>query len=200
MKIVVIPGVGYQSSVDTYDSFSKSIADKVGGNCSYEVYYWHDKEWTVPVEPTLRLDNWRQWFSEVVLEFKAVIENIDSLTPPEADCYLGHSAGSIIAIAQGKPCVSMASPAALVEPALMSRFFASKGIDPNKIALLNAIHKCDIIAHTINLKGVENWEYYGGLLSMIPLWAHTDYWTNSDVSDKIAEKIGGWQSQGVLPK
>lgn len=199
MKIVIFPGVGFQDATDTYEHFAGAVAKRVGGGCSAEVHYWHNG-WTIPLEPELCLDSWRQWMSKVILDFQKVVKEVDSIPVPDADCYIGHSAGSIIAIAHDKPCITLASPAALVEPIVMDQLFFTRGIDPDKITGLNVVHRYDMIAHTLHLKGVENWLYNGSLWSRIPILAHVDYWKRDDVAEKIGSKIKEWQVSGVLPK
>jgi len=195
MKIVVLPGVGLNKTSKKYDDFASTIAKKTG--CEVETFYWHNG-WMVP-EEDLPLDSWRQWMAEVILDFQKVVKEVDDIKIPAADCYFGHSAGSVISLASGKPCVIFGSPVALLEPLVINEIINLRGINPDNMIALNVIHKYDILAHTIKQKNVENWTYSGSLLSKVPIWAHTDYWTNNSAINKMVSKVRGWQASGVLP-
>jgi hypothetical protein len=96
----------------------------------------------------------RHWICEVILDFQTVVKHAFEMEIPEADFYIGHSAGSILALVQNKPSIIFGSPAILVE--------SIQGIDAircllNSKPVLNIIHKKDVLAYPIPIDYVQNY-------------------------------------------
>jgi len=194
MKIVIFPGVGDDEVRPSHKYFANELEKGLG--CETEVFVWengHDH----PVI-TLPFKDTRNFVCEVILDFQHVVIHAKEIKVPEADIYIGHSAGSILALAQNKPCVIFASPAALVEliyedEAVKTYKDVMNGTE-NKV--LNIVNKYDVIAYPLDGTNVENYEYQGGWfkpLTYFPVTAHIHYWRSKKVIKKIIETIKGWQ-------
>jgi len=194
MKVVVFPGVGANDVKPSYEYFLKKITD--GLNCEGEIFVWEHGHDHPP--NTLPLKDTRDFVCEVILDFQQVIVHALDMKVPEADIYIGHSAGSILALAQNKPSVIFASPAALVE--LISSDDANTKaccdvIRANDNKILNVINKYDVIAYPFDKPNVENYEYTGSWYkpwTYFPVTAHTHYWECDKAIKKIIKTVQGW--------
>jgi len=202
MKVVVLPGVYVYEDKPKYDDFIGKIKNKF--KCQGEVFIW-EMGWHHP-EINLPYKTVRDFTCSVILDFQQAIQQATSISVPEADIYLGHSAGSIIALAQNKPCVIFGSPAALAEAIELRERFSSNESDDNLIDIvskikrvdrpvLNIINRYDVLAYPINQSNIENYYYTGkriNPLSYFPLTAHYDYWNNDRIMKKIFESMEKW--------
>lgn len=200
MKIVVLPGVGFNSKREKYEGFLFKLQKRY--ECEGEIHYWeHD----VPLPPIqLPYKDLRKWLYEVILDFQQVVKHAFEMKIPEADYYIGHSAGSILALAQkDKPCVIFGSPAILVECLSdmdgdeVSKEFC-RMINGNGRPVLNIINKYDQLAYYLRKPSMENYLYSGSwmwLNTYNPVSAHEDYWSNSKVIKKIASTLQKWDSE-----
>jgi len=201
MKIVLLPGVGFNSDKELYDNFLNGITKELG--CEGEVCYWkHD--WPLP-KITLPYISLRRWISEVILDFQQVVDHAFTTPVPKADYYIGHSAGTILALAQeSTPCVLMGSPAVLVEcvgntkKAIDSFGGRFMEIITNERPVLNIVHKYDQLAYPLDHDNIENYIYRGPLFAIKtynPYKAHEDYWKRKKVREKIISTIKSWESK-----
>jgi hypothetical protein len=202
MKIVVLPGVGFHNDTKPYENLSKYLMDNL--NCEATPFYWkHDRP--LP-DVTLPYKSIRSWGYEVILDFQQVILHAFDMVLPEADYYIGHSAGSILALAQkDKPCIIFGSPAILVEAIRKEKarensgsFFEAKLMESaqSKKNILNIINKYDQLAYYLNLPNTENIVYQGSWFNpntYNPLQAHLGYWDNDFTRKKIIETIKVWE-------
>jgi hypothetical protein len=122
MKVVVLPGVNVEKDNIHYENFLIKIKNKF--RCQGEVYIW-ESGWQHP-ETDLSYSGLRSFASNVILDFQQVIRHASKAFVPDADIYLGHSAGSIIALAQNKPCIIFGSPAVLTETYIFSICYSSQ--------------------------------------------------------------------------
>ena len=194
MKIVLFPGVGFIENTSKYEEFLKASTKNM--DAQVEVFKWEHK-CEIP-EINLPYKDFRKWLAEVILDFQQIVKYANEMEVPDADIYLGHSAGSILALAQtGKPCVIYGSPAVLVE---FIQDDNSKNIMKSFLSddrpVLNIVNKYDILAYPIEKNHVENYIYRGSwcsLFTYIPIFAHRDYWTNKKVIKQTASKLKEWK-------
>jgi hypothetical protein len=196
MKVVVFPGVGADGIRSSYEYFLDKITK--GLNCDGEIFVWengHDHP-----KINLPLKDVRSFVCEVILDFQQVVVHAMEMKVPEADIYIGHSAGSILALAQNKPCVTFGSPAALVELINTNNGGTTKSfsdiIKANSNNVLNIINKYDVIAYPIKWDNVENYEYTPSWyrpLSYFPVMAHIHYWKSQKAIEKIIKTVKEWK-------
>ncbi len=206
MKIVLLPGVRIYSPKPKHEAFLKAITTKLG--CEGEIFTW-EPGYKHP-EYNLPLKSLRDFTYEVILDFQEALTCAMKIQVPKGDVYIGHSAGSIIALVQEKPTVIMASPAALVNN-LNIDITRNQGAETQRViarlnlvfgnpfvSILNIINKYDVLACPLcplDNGIVENYEYTGlwyRLNTYNSLAAHSDYWTNTKVINKIIETIQKW--------
>ena len=201
MKIVVLPGVGFNKDKELYQGFLDKITTEL--KCKGEVCYWkHD--WPLP-KITLPYTSLRKWVYEVMLDFQQVVKDAFITPIPQADYYIGHSAGSILALAQKDiPCVIMGSPACLIE-CLGAQ--AREGYNEDAIIklakilktprpVLNIINKYDQLAYYLDHEGVDNMVYrdfWFRFNTYNPIATHSDYWTRKAVTKQIIATIKKWE-------
>ena len=203
MKIVILPGVGFTKIEPRYEYFLEKITKGLG--CEGEIYCW-EHQYEFP-EITLPYKDVREFVCEVILDFQQVVVHALDMKIPEADLYIGHSAGSVLALAQyDKPSVILASPSTLVEliqgmhddktKEQIIELMTSHGERP----ILNIINKYDVLAYplTFSNNNVENHIYSGNVFnpfSYIPLTCHTHYWKSNEVIEKIINTVNGWKDE-----
>lgn len=204
MKVVIIPGVGYQTKKNPLQCLGDRI--KSAMSCEYEIFSWDHtpiksalEVATLAVE--LRKDDgtsyeaMRSFVTEVILDFEFALKYGAVINVPEGDYYIGHSAGSLFAMAQNKPSTIIGSPVALVKympkSAHCDNLFVNSILDNCK-SVLNLINKYDVVAYPLNEPNVENIYFSGNKLnplSYFPLTAHTGYWESKFVSDQIIKHM-----------
>lgn len=195
MKIVLFPGVAIEKIADCHRYFLKEIVKELG--CNGEIVAWEVGHG----HPTfdLPLKDVRDFLCKIILDFQTVIVHALEMKVPDADVYLGHSAGSIIALAQkDKNCVTFGSPATLVEcvnanDKSINDIIAVLNRGNRKV--LNIINCYDMIAYPINKPNVENFKYTASWynpLSYFPVSMHSDYWESKTVIKKIVKTIKAW--------
>jgi hypothetical protein len=125
------------------------------------------------------------------MDFEYTIQNAYSMNVPTADLYIGHSAGSLIALTRNKPCIIFGSPAAIINTVDTVNVKSIMEIRAeNSVNVLNILNKNDPIGLPLEYPCVENFYYCSNWLN--PVGAHTDYWSNKTVSKKIVGKIKEW--------
>jgi len=195
MKIVIFPGVGSDRVKPSHEYFAGKLRD--GLRCDTEIFIWengHDHPQT-----NLPLKDVRNFVCEVILDFQQVVVHALDMKVPDADVYIGHSAGSILALAQDKPSVIFASPASLVELIHDNNLEAKKFNDiirRNKSNVLNIINKYDVISYPLDGNNIENYEYSGSWcnpLSYFPVTSHIGYWRSDKVIKKIIKTLKDWK-------
>ena len=167
------------------------------------MFYWqHDRE-----IPDIKLPyvDIRKFGYEVILDFQQVILHAFDMEVPKADYYIGHSAGSILALAQkDSSSVIFGSPAILVECISKSKSNESdfnakllRSIE-NHRNILNIINKYDQLAYYLDLPNVENYVFGGPWYipnTYNPVYAHSCYWNDQNVINLIVQTIDKWESQ-----
>jgi hypothetical protein len=171
-KICVIPGVGFISPKDQVYSFASKLTAATAANVS--VYDWqHVGEFPDDSRSTqLGFGKIRDWTWEVIMDYTYVVKELDFRTQlvPDADMYIGHSAGSILSYAKGvnKPMVLAASPLQLIRNVKLGVAETRK--------VLNVMHKRDPIGtplvDAVN-KVIPDIDIWTGLN---PVGSHTSYW------------------------
>jgi len=200
MKIVFLPGVGFHGDHSNVIRFFDKIKKEI--DCDIEYFQWkhgymggsHDDHHHTP---NLPYKNARSFFSEIILDFQHVLRYSDSMELPEADIYMGHSAGSIIAIQQDKPCILFGSPALLIEDLQFANDDLLQRCLCKDRSVLNIVQDKDIIGYPINHDHVEDFIFKGcwfNPLTYSPIAAHGSYWTDKDVLKKITLTLKQWQS------
>ena len=196
MKVIIFPGVGFHKDLTKYNAFADKI--KEGCGCDVTTFCWkHD--WPLP-DTKLPVVAARKWICEVILDFQQVIRHAIEMEVPEADIYIGHSAGSVLALVQNKPCIIFGSPAVLVEIAQskenMPKVELLKAFKNDNRKVFNIINKYDQLAYELTWSSVENYIYAGKTFSFNtynPLAAHSDYWKNAKIIQAIINKINQWK-------
>jgi hypothetical protein len=137
------------------------------------------------------------WISEVILDFQHVVLNAQDMEIPDADLYMGHSAGSIIALAKAKKkhCVLFGSPVKLIQSNEHEKGSFLNNCNCPKTKILNVLHKNDILGFPIENKNCENYIFrspYYSLCSYNPISAHGSYWKSNKVVEKVAKTMSEW--------
>jgi hypothetical protein len=194
-KIVVIPGVGLFG--DTIpDRYLFKLIKKELPHFEIEWFNWaHHLE--IP-QVDLSYSTMRKWVCEVLLDFQMIVKHALEIDVPEADFYVGHSAGSILALLQPRPSIICGSPAILVEDL--------QGIHPvdcmlNSQPVYNLIHKRDLLAYPFPFEHVDNQITNTGwwkLSGWEPVSAHISYFRDKKLSKKIVKKIKEWDREFEL--
>jgi hypothetical protein len=186
-KVVYIYGVGFHNETSKHHKFLDEIKEKA--NVETEDFRWtHGKE--IPNQK-LPYSNARDFFCEVVYDFQHVVKYADTIQVPEADLYIGHSAGSIICLMQNKPCVLYGSPAILVE-SVVDNFSVMDKIYKNKCNILNIINEFDLLSYELPYNDIVNERYKGSWWNPStynPLWAHLNYFESKYVINRTVEFI-----------
>ena len=200
MKVVIIPGVGYQSSNETYSKFGNNIKKKM--DCSFEIFKWnydseHDIDIKKIITSNLSYYEIRRFVVQVILDFEFSIRYGGKVKIPEADYYIGHSAGSLFALSQSKPCSTMGSPEALVKcfpDTENPRSLFLQNIRENTSSILNFVNRYDVLSYPVENenKNVKNIYFHGWRLNpstYSPISALTSYWTSGFVVDEIVKHM-----------
>jgi len=201
MKVVVIPGVGYHRDTKKEEVFCRRLSDLMPKPNSVEMFVWdHNAPPPVQViDADLSLRSARAFVFEVLLDLQHVSRHIMEIKPPPADVYVGHSAGGLVAIVSGKPCVVMGCPVQmtpyLMDPSVRTAVGAAiKAQRP----VLDIMCKYDLTAMPMYLDEgwrVENWVVGARPLDplvAVPPMSHSMYWTDGRVAKKIAAVADLW--------
>lgn len=203
MKIVVMPGVYAYKEKPAYDRFLGKIAEAL--QCDGDIFIWeqgsHHPVTDLPYQAI------RDFTCGVILDFQQAVKHAVDIQVPEADIYLGHSAGGVIALAQkDKPCIIFGCPAVLVEMVEATEKANCSNANATELVhrmrsenrpVLNIVNKYDVLAYPFNQPNVENYIFgCSGInpLTYFPLTAHTGYWDNDRVINKIIATIKKWKS------
>lgn len=197
MKIVVLPGVGFHDRVEPSKIYMIKYLQEKFPNDTIEYFNWkHGGQITPPPsDMTWWFKPIRAFAIEVILDFDQVIAHPFETFVPPADIYIGHSAGSVLAMIQGKPAITFGSPYEFVAMANLQALKAistktiTKIVTENKHSVYNIVNDNDILANDI--KVAENYHYKAG---WTPWTAHLEYWENKSVCKHIATKIEEWKN------
>jgi len=204
MRIVLFPGVAIDDNSKTYENFLTKIRLKC--DCEASVHIWEkDHEHLFTNLPCKKL---RGFVCEVIMDFQQVAIHALDMKVPEADLYIGHSAGSILALAQKKPCIVFGSPANLVElintkkgKNLKIKDTLNAIMGDDIYPVLNIVNEYDIIAYPLYRGNVTNYKYKAfkySPFSYFPLTMHSNYWKSAKVMNKIIETIGEWKKKNIV--
>lgn len=196
MKIIFLPGVGFNRDNEEQKRFLEKISKETKAEC--EIYNWkksYDEYFhSENLLSELPYGKLRHLFSKITLDFQNAIKNNKTIPVPDADIYLGHSAGSIIALCQNKSCILFGSPAYIIEDFRFTDFDFNNVMFQDR-SILNIVHENDIIAFPLNIENVENFIFSGSKLSIknyYPISAHSSYWTSPKVISKTVDTILKW--------
>jgi len=205
-KVVIFPGVGLHEDEHKYDSFLDTIR---ASGFDVEVNWWRHS-WPLPsFNVDVSYNIIRKWAYEVILDFQQVVRHAFTMQVPEADYYIGHSAGSVVALAQSKPAITFGSPAILVEILNDGQRLDNGSCDelPFQVMfreantnkkIFNVINTRDVLAYPLYYNGVENYYYSGPwwkLSTYNPVTAHTEYWEDKKVAQKMVERLQQWEKE-----
>lgn len=187
-EICIVHGVGFHTDLSTLTKFAVKLQQKTGAICTF--YRWQHAG-TLPEMPNNIMGyvrRLRSWTHEVIMDFAHVIVNIKELLKnlPEADMYIGHSAGGVIVanMVNVKPVITMGCPFQLLKNVEMGT------ADTN--TWLNMMHIYDAIAapaYDACNEYLETglWKYY-----LAPPFSHSEYWVSGKAMDKVVEWYGKW--------
>ena len=190
MKVCILPGVGFHDRIAPNEIYMvKYLKEKLP---EYDIEYFNWKH-VGYIPPTPKSMNWlsrkvRDFTLEVILDFDSVIAHSFDIVLPKADVYVGHSAGSVLAILQNTPAITFGCPYSLVMQLqtmnTMSGKYLQKYVANRIFPIYNIVNENDILA--LNINNAENYVYKKG---WNPLSAHLDYWYNKEICKLIAKKI-----------
>ena len=199
MKIVFFPGVGFHKNPKRYKDFFIKIQKEV--DCEVEYFQWKhsysDHSHDDSHKYNLPYSGLRSLFSEAILDFQHVLKYSESMKLPEADIYMGHSAGSIIALHQDKPCIVFGSPALLIEDLQFANDELLQRCLCKDRPVLNILNTKDIISYPLDHERVDNFLFKGSLLnpfSYSPISTHKSYWKNKKVIRKVITTLKEWDN------
>ena len=101
-KIVIIPGVGLFND-DVPDRYLFRMIEKELPDFEFEWFNW--KHVLDVPDTDLPYDKFREWTCEILLDFQMVVKHALDVDVPQGDYYIGHSAGSILALLQRGPSI-----------------------------------------------------------------------------------------------
>lgn len=173
--------------------FSKPLSDRVKEKTGATVieHVWHHLSNPASQPEIGAMTFFRDLTMEIILDFvRSVIDfKAHSAALPEADMYVGHSAGSIIICDNSKPKVLMGSPLRLIFAEATIRSAMIGAIPRVGPKTLNIVCKQDAVASKVEMKGVEDLVIsvpaYDLVSRTIPLMGHMSYWGNRSCADEI---------------
>ena len=201
MKIVIIPGVGYQKDNSKENCLGRNIQKEI--QCDFEIFNWDHTILKYAMKSIMEMyeckeisySDLRKFIAEVIFDFEFAIKYGGMVDIPEADYYIGHSAGSLFSMSQSKPSAMMGSPVSLVKylPKISNEenYFINSILDSDK-PILNIVNKYDVIAYPMQEPWVKNVYFRESIfnpISYFPLTAHLCYWKNKFVAKEIAKHI-----------
>jgi len=194
-RIVCLPGVGFHFS--KHNNLIKSL-EKSFPNAEIEYFDW--KHGNIFPELSWKDSTYhniiRRFSAEIMFDYNQAIKYAFQTMVPDADLYIGHSAGSILALAQfNKPCIIFGSPAVISENSWFNdkvNYIINSKVEQTGIVrpVYNIINKYDILSYPINFDNIENVTYKKHYWN--PIAAHLDYWKNPDVIKMVENKIREW--------
>jgi len=187
MKIVILPGVGFQEKKN--GKIIKYIKQKIDA----DVVWFNWKHNLKYPDVHLKYNIFRRWIAEVIFDFQYVINHSKELVIPEADYYIAHSAGSLIALSRDVPCVTLGSPTILVEQYQNhgSTEFQTLQYETCK-TVLNIVNPFDVLSYPIPFPHIDN--EYLTFCHWNPLKAHTGYLDNKEVCKRVVSRIRSWET------
>lgn len=183
-RVVLIPGVGVHKT-----NQSNRLLDALKLSGKYDPVFLN---WSHYFKmPEINWKNFgprrhlREWLAEVIFDFQQVTYALEHIPVPPADAYIGHSAGSIIALKQKDvPVCVFGSPAALVgDLAVAMETIGPQDIN-NKTHILNIVNINDPLAFPLYSRRVQNEIIKKYIL---PIGAHTNYWKNKKCVNLIMD-------------
>jgi hypothetical protein len=195
-KICVLPGVGYHFPIKK-KGLVKHLEKKYP-EIDIEFHDWQHQyaKPDMPWKETWWHHGMRAFSTEVMYDYQQAIKYAFSTVVPRADLYIGHSAGSIISLAQyNKPCIIFGSPATISQNAWFNdkvNYIISSKAEHSGIArpVLNIVNKYDVLSYPLQFQNVENVTYKKHRFN--PIAAHLDYWKNPCVYKMVDLKIKEW--------
>ena len=178
-KICVVHGVGFFGSgaQASIAEFCSDLEKRTGAMVI--VHRWEHPGTPPPdTRKTWLFPAIRKWVHEVIMDFGYVMTNLYTLSDslPDADMYIGHSAGGAIISQVNRPKILMGCPLQLlyeVQP------------KANELDTLNIMHYRDPIAAPVSRS--FNKVVYSPILGSIvnPVAAHTGYWASEETMRAI---------------
>jgi len=194
-KILIIPGVGlFENGIPDHHLFK--LLKHQFPNYEIEWFNWKHK-FIIPSVDGLSYKLARRWFCEIISDFQMVSKYAMDVEIPDADYYIGHSAGSILALLQSRPSIICGSPADTIDH---TQEHSTVDYLMNSQPVYNIIHRRDIIAYPFRLPHVENEIIHTFPLSLTnwePISAHTCYFNNKFICKKIVNKIKEWEQNNI---
>ena len=192
LRIVILPGVGFHTDEDEHTSrLMKTLRREFNGLVSYCNWNHKFKQPDISFSKGFIKAALRKWLAEIIFDFQQVTTNCSNLELPEANVYIRHSAGSLLALKQDKPAIIFGSPAAIVGK---MNFDASIQLTSGH-PILNIINKKDPIAYPLPYNYIDNRYVKFGLTSVK---CHTGYWDNRKVVNEIVTWIKYQQVTGKI--
>jgi hypothetical protein len=213
MKIVIIPGVGYQNNDNDHNYLGKEIIKKLGCG-EYEIFKWNHDPFFDPFKvslikmkneyaefrdrthrDSLGYQSYRKYVVDVILDFQYALKYGQDIQIIPADYYIGHSAGSLFTIAQNKPSTIIGSPYGLakyIPKEFMTSDLFMKKMASTSAEILNIINEYDILSYPVDDSRFENLYFSGNKfnpLTYFPLTAHLGYWRSTFVIKNIVDHI-----------
>lgn len=189
LMIQIVPGVGLHK-----DQLDARLFEALRGRGHTVEFYNWSHIYNPPIyEQYFNTFGWRKnlrdWLAEVIFDFQQVTSAIESIPLPEADVYIGHSAGSVIVTGQTqKPVCIMGSPVALIGEMAISLSTIRPQDVKNIPHILNIINENDPLAFPLSMVNVSNWIFKA---KFDPVSAHMCYWNNK----KVCRKVIQWTTQ-----
>ena len=189
MKVVILHGVGFFEDKAPDRRLINEIS-KIP-DCEMVWYNWKHKLEIPKID--LPYKNIREWICEVILDFQTVVKYAFDMDIPDADYYVGHSAGSVLALIQDKPSIIFGSPAILID-----NIQGVNAVDCllNSQPVLNIVHKKDVLAYPIPLPYFTNTyvdNSWWNMASWNPISAHSVYWDDKAIVNMIVNQLKEWQ-------
>ena len=191
-KVCLIHGVGPYDTTGMAQ-FGERMRALTG--CTYELYLWRQPA-LPPPDPRSQaclFGTERDFVWQVIMDFTYAVREFDAHASsiPDADFYVGHSAGGVLALARPmKPCVLMGCPVQLItqlHPMFKLRLTGTAS------DVLNIVHNRDTIAAPLLASTNEYYDNGSCVEFVNPIAAHTQYWH----SQKAAELAANWLKQTV---
>lgn len=160
MNIVLVPGICFardrRNKIVSFVDALKSCVD-----CDIDVLWFRNDQYKsnkgLDARGPLKLKNKekREFLCELSFDIHYVMKNFKTIEPPPADIYIGHSAGSLLTMLWGKPCITMGNPSSIIDMFHGSEdfdLFKSDSFATNPI--LNIVNKLDVAAYPFELPNI----------------------------------------------